>query len=202
MRRPLAFRWKSNQTKIMVLRWTLVNSLKEVGVLGKVDFLWTNIHLCLWSFVKPFLRCCFSTLKVWQPHTGTICGKAEEVAWWMESLGSFPRVLNVLPREKIEGPPRDFLKGNPRPHPRPRPRVFCLWSGRGCGQGFAFIKFQRGPSIFFRGSTSSTQRASQGLQSLWYLRGFPTDYHSFYLSHFYITWNVKNKQTNYFQMEP
>ena len=23
-----------------------------------------------------------------------------------------PRVLNVLPREKIEGPPRDFLKAN------------------------------------------------------------------------------------------
>ena len=35
----------------------------------------------------------------------------------MESLGRFPRVLNVLPREKIEGPPRDFLKANPRPHP-------------------------------------------------------------------------------------
>ena len=27
----------------------------------------------------------------------------------MEPLGSFPRVLNVLPREKIEGPPRGFL---------------------------------------------------------------------------------------------
>ena len=37
----------------------------------------------------------------------------------MEPLGSFPRVLNVLPREKIEGPPRDFLKANPRQHPRP-----------------------------------------------------------------------------------
>ena len=37
----------------------------------------------------------------------------------MEPLGSFPRVLNVLPREKIEGPPRDFLKANPRPYPRP-----------------------------------------------------------------------------------
>ena len=35
----------------------------------------------------------------------------------MEPLGSFPRVLNVVPREKIEGPPRDFLKANPRPHP-------------------------------------------------------------------------------------
>ena len=37
----------------------------------------------------------------------------------MEPLGSFPRVLNVHPREKIEGSPRDFLKANPRPHPRP-----------------------------------------------------------------------------------
>ena len=40
----------------------------------------------------------------------------------MEPLGSFPRVLNVLPREKIEGPPRDFLKAIPRPHPRPDQR--------------------------------------------------------------------------------
>ena len=46
----------------------------------------------------------------------------------MEPLGSFPRVLNVLPREKIEGPPRDFLKANPRLHPRPdrRPKAFGL----------------------------------------------------------------------------
>ena len=40
----------------------------------------------------------------------------------MEALGSFLRVLNVLPREKIEGPPRDFLKANLRPHPRPDQR--------------------------------------------------------------------------------
>ena len=59
--------------------------------------------------------------------SGTICWKAEEVAWWMEPLGSFPRVLNVLPRKKIEGPPRYFLK--------------------------AYRKSQRGPSIFFGGST-------------------------------------------------
>ena len=36
----------------------------------------------------------------------------------MEPLGSFPRVLNVLRREKIEGPPRDFLKAIKRPHSR------------------------------------------------------------------------------------
>ena len=43
----------------------------------------------------------------------------------MEPLGSFPRELNVLPREKIEGPTRDFQKADPRPHPRPdqRPKV-------------------------------------------------------------------------------
>ena len=49
-------------------------------------------------------------------HSGTICGKGEEVP------GRFPRVLNVLPWEKIECPPRDFLKANPRPHPRPDQR--------------------------------------------------------------------------------
>ena len=40
----------------------------------------------------------------------------------MEPLGSFPRVFNVLAREKIEGPPRHFLKANPRPHLRPDQR--------------------------------------------------------------------------------
>ena len=40
----------------------------------------------------------------------------------MESHGRFLRVLNVLLTEKIEGPPRDFLKASPRPHPRPDQR--------------------------------------------------------------------------------
>ena len=68
----------------------------------------------------------------------------------MEAIGSFTRVLNVLPREKIEGPPMDFLKANiqgqtkgQKPEGPQAPRVFGLWSGRGCGQGFAFRKFQR-----------------------------------------------------------
>ena len=39
----------------------------------------------------------------------------------MEPLGRFPRVLNGVPREDIEGPHRDFLKANLRPHPRPDP---------------------------------------------------------------------------------
>ena len=112
-----------------------------------------------------------SHLPPWRPvtryGTGTICGKGEEVAWWMESLGRFPRVLNVLPREKIEGPPRDFLKANPRPHPRPDKRP----------------KPWRGPSIFFRGSTLSTEGTSRGLNSLWYLWGFPKEFHSFYQTH-------------------
>ena len=32
------------------------------------------------------------------------------------------RVLNLFPRELIEGPPKDFPKANPRPHQRPDPR--------------------------------------------------------------------------------
>ena len=143
---------------------------------------------------------------------GTICGKGEEVAWWMESLGRFLRVLNTLPREKIKGPPRDFLKANPRPHPRPdqrpiteglqAPRVFGLWCGRGCGQGFAFRKPQRGPSIFFRGSTLSTQGTSRGLHSPWYLQGFPTYFHSFYLTHQYINLKHENKKKTNFPIGP
>ena len=38
-------------------------------------------------------------------------------------LGRFPRVLDVLPREKIEGPPRDILNANSRTHPRPDQRT-------------------------------------------------------------------------------
>ena len=102
------------------------------------------------------------------PGYGTICGKAEEVAWWMEPLGSFSRVLNVLPREKIEGPPRDFLKANSRPHPRADKRLktegpqalrgFGLWSGRGCGHGFTFKNPERG-----------LQYSSEGVH--WVLKG-------------------------------
>ena len=50
-----------------------------------------------------------------------------------------PRVLNLFPRELIEGTPKDFLKANLRPHQRqdPRPktrgvaglRVFSQGSG-------------------------------------------------------------------------
>ena len=45
----------------------------------------------------------------------------------MEPLGRFPRVLKVLPREKIEGNPRNFLKANPRPYPRPDQRPKTRW---------------------------------------------------------------------------
>ena len=53
----------------------------------------------------------------------------------MESLGRFPRVLHVLPREKIEGPSKDFLNANSRTHSRPdqRPKTRgaagpeCFW---------------------------------------------------------------------------
>ena len=40
-------------------------------------------------------------------------------------MGGFREYSNGLPREKIEGPTRDFLKANPRPHPRPdlRPKT-------------------------------------------------------------------------------
>ena len=44
----------------------------------------------------------------------------------MEPLGSFSIVLNVLSREKIECPLRDFLNANPRPHPKPDQRPKTL----------------------------------------------------------------------------
>ena len=51
----------------------------------------------------------------------------------MESLGRFQRVLNVLSREKIEGPPRDFLKARQngkKPKGLQGLRDFGLWSGQ------------------------------------------------------------------------
>ena len=41
----------------------------------------------------------------------------------MESLGRFPRVLNVLPREKIDGPPKGFSKGKPLATSKARPKA-------------------------------------------------------------------------------
>ena len=45
-----------------------------------------------------------------------------------------PRVLNLFPREWIEGTPKDFSKANPRPHqrPDPRPRVWPKMQQRVC----------------------------------------------------------------------
>ena len=66
-----------------------------------------------------------------------------------------PLVLNVLPRNNIEGSLRNFLKASPWPHPRPdqRPKPpRGLWP-----LGFlAFRKFLGEPSIFSLGSTLST----------------------------------------------
>ena len=90
-------------------------------------------HLTLY-----YIQSTLPSVLSYRGNIGTIWGKAEEVAWWMEPLGSCPRVLNELPREKIDGPPSDFLKANPSPHPRPdqraktrgaaaAPRVFGRW---------------------------------------------------------------------------
>ena len=55
--------------------------------------------------------------------TGIICGKGKEVAWWMEPLREFQRILNKLP---IQGEdwrfPKGFQSANPRPDQRPDKR--------------------------------------------------------------------------------
>ena len=85
----------------------------------------------------------------------------------MEPLGRFPRVLNRLPREHIEGPPRGFLKAKPRPHPRPDPR-----------------------SIYSQRSSLSTQGIARGLHSPRCPKGFSTDCYSFWIP------NKSSKKTN------
>ena len=61
-------------------------------------------------------------------HSGTICGNAEGVSWWMEPLGQFLRVLNGVPRESIEGPqrgsratPRNFRSAKPKGNTEEQP---------------------------------------------------------------------------------
>ena len=104
---------------------------------------------------------------------GTICVKGEQVAWWMEPLGSFPRVLNVLPREKIEGPPRDFVKANPRPHPRPdqRPKN---WGAAGPEGFWAFgLAEDVAKGSPLENSEWGLQYSSEGVH--WVLKGPPED---------------------------
>ena len=77
---------------------------------------WSYSLCLLRDYLQYIIQLFFTDLvcsqQSWEQH-GTISGKTEEVAWWMDPLGRFLRVLNVLPREKIEGPPRDFLKARP-----------------------------------------------------------------------------------------
>ena len=105
------------------------------------------------------------------PNNVPIYGKIEELVWWMESLGSFPRVLNVLPREKIEGPPRDFLKANQRPHPRPdqRPKTQGAAGPEG-GLAFGLAK-DLGKGLPFEDPEGGLQYASEGVR--WVLKGHP-----------------------------
>ena len=115
-----------------------------------------------------------------------ICWKASEVSWWMEPSGA-PLSTPCTPSEEYWRPPSEFSKGEPLATSSARPkaknpwglwplRVFGLWSGLGCGLGFAFRKSLGGPSIFSLGSTLSTLGNSlKGLHSPCYLLGFPTD---------------------------
>ena len=119
--------------KFSIIRFCLYDAWCCWFCFGYLNFqpAWRNVQITI-SSVNLFGRFGYRM-------SGTICGKGKEVAWWMASHGRFPRVLNVLPREKIEGPLRDFLR----------------WTqghiqGQTKGQGFAFRKSQRGPSIFFQ----------------------------------------------------
>ena len=113
------------------------------------------------SFFIPFVS-------AGQKHSGTICEKAEGVSGWMEPLGRFPRVLNGLPKDHIEGPPRGFLKANPRLHLRPDPRpktwgAAGLGSGRGCGRGLARRKSRGGAfNILLRESIGYSRDLPRG----------------------------------------
>ena len=67
-------------------------------------------------------------------------------AWWMEPLGSFLWVLNELPREKIEGPPRDFLKASLRPYPRPDQRQ-KIWVAAGPAGFWPLVWLRMWPTV-------------------------------------------------------
>ena len=89
----------------------------------------------------------------------------------MEPHGRFSRVLNVLPREQIEAPPRDFLKAKTRPHPRPdqRPKT-----RRAAGpQGFlAFGQAKdMAKGLHLENAKGGLQYSSEGV--CWVLKGSP-----------------------------
>ena len=109
----------------------------------------------------------------------------------MEPLGSFQRVLNVIPREKIEGPLRNFLKANPWPHLWPEQRPKTLGA---CGPpGFwplvwpwmlPRVRLQKIPwgtfNLLPREYIEYSRETPQGLHSPCYLLHFPTDCPSFF----------------------
>ena len=121
----------------------------------------------------------------------------------MKPLGSFPRVLNVLPREKIEGPPRDFLQANPRPHPRPdqrpdqRPLVWPRMWPRVCLKKISKGAFNILPREYIECSRDLPRAPFTMIPTRLSHR------FSFFLPNALLYYGKReNKQTNYFRMEP
>ena len=126
----------------------------------------------------------------------------------MESHGRFSRVLNVLLREKIEGPSRDFLKANPEPHPWPEQRPKTLGA---CGPP-GFVVFGLAENLAkglpLENPNGGLQYSSEGVHQV--LKGPPEasiyndtseaflNFHSFYLTHQYIDVKHENKHTIWF----
>ena len=100
-----------------------------------------NIHSCFFYPILLYLRCAYTDCS-----NKLICGgivqarlgiKNTKISVWDNLLKSwecsmvnlFPRevpwVLNMFPRELIEGPPQDFCQSNPLLHlwPDPRPKT-------------------------------------------------------------------------------
>ena len=71
------------------------------------------------------------------------------------SMYSLGRILKT-PSEFSKGEPLATSSARPKAKNPAAPRVFGLWSGLGCGLGFAFRKSLGGPSIFSLGSTLCT----------------------------------------------
>ena len=69
----------------------------------------------------------------------------------MYSLGRRLKVPHGILKRRT----RANIQGQKHEGPQ-APRVFGLWSGLGCGLGYAFRKSLGGPSIFSLGSTLST----------------------------------------------
>ena len=100
-----------------------------------------------------------------------------------------PRVLNLLPRELIEGPPKGFSEGKPEAASEARPKAknprghrpqgfLALDLAEDAGEGLPEENPEGGLQSTPLGTNFELKVLPEGTDSPHYTQGFSTDYHS------------------------